>query len=62
MAINRLPSSHIEAKLQVTPVSQQITERPLHSATLVSRGFQEAITFSFVAPEQQAVFWPEISR
>ena len=26
---------------------------------LVARGFQEAITFSFVAPEQQAVFWPE---
>ena len=56
---NRLPSSHIEAKLQVTPVSEsQRSLRTLRQG-LVSRGFQEAITFSFVAPEQQAVFWPE---
>lgn len=56
---NRLPTSHIEAKLQITPVSEsQRSLRTLRQG-LVARGFQEAITFSFVAPEQQAVFWPE---
>jgi phenylalanyl-tRNA synthetase beta chain len=56
---NRLPTSHIEAELQITPVSEaQRSLRTLRQG-LVARGFQEAITFSFVAPEQQAVFWPE---
>ena len=56
---NRLPTAHIEAKLQITPVSEaQRSLRTLRQG-LVSRGFQEAIIFSFVAPEQQAVFWPE---
>jgi phenylalanyl-tRNA synthetase beta chain len=56
---NRLPTSHIEAKLQITPVSEARRSLRTLRQGLVARGFQEAITFSFVAPEQQAVFWPE---
>jgi phenylalanyl-tRNA synthetase beta chain len=56
---NRLPTSHIEAKLQISPVSEALRSLRTLRQGLVARGFQEAITFSFVAPEQQAVFWPE---
>jgi len=56
---NRLPSSNITGKLQIVPVSEaQRSLRTLRQG-LLSRGFQEAITFSFVAPEQQSIFWPQ---
>lgn len=56
---NRLPVSRIRADLAMTPRGE--TTRPLTSLRrqLVARGFHEAITYSFVAPEQQALFDPE---
>ena len=58
---NNLPVSHIKADLQIKPSSETQRALPAIKQRLAARGFYEAITFSFVAPEQQAMFDPEIA-
>jgi len=57
---NNLPVSRIKGDVTLTQQSE--AERPLQSVRrqLVGRGFQEAITYSFVAPALQQRFDPEI--
>ena len=57
---NNLPVSHIKADLQIKPSSETQHAMPAIKQRLAARGFYEAITFSFVSPEQQAMFDPEI--
>ena len=56
-----VPSQRITADLIPTPVPE--TRRLLRNAKneLVARGYFEAVTFSFVAPEIQAYFDPELT-
>lgn len=56
-----VPSQRITADLIPTPVPE--TRRLLREAKneLVARGYFEAVTFSFVAPEIQAYFDPELA-
>ena len=56
-----VPSQRITADLIPTPVPE--TRRLLRNAKneLVARGYFEAVTFSFVAPEIQAYFDPELA-
>lgn len=58
---NNLPVSHIKADLQIKPNSETQRALPAIKQRLAARGFYEAITFSFVSPEQQAMFDPEIT-
>lgn len=58
---NRLPVSQIQAELRISPDREASTSIRILRQGLVARGFQEAITFSFIAPEQHALFAPEVS-
>ena len=58
---NNLPVSHIKADLQIKPHSETFRALPSVKQRLAARGFCEAITFSFVSPEQQQMFNPDLS-
>lgn len=58
---NNLPVSHIKADLQIKPSSETQRSLTVIKQRLAARGFFEAITFSFVSPEQQAMFDPELA-
>jgi phenylalanyl-tRNA synthetase beta chain len=55
---NHLPSHAPQSRMTMHP--QQITKEQLQ-AVLVQRDYQEAITYSFVDPKQQALFDPQES-
>ena len=61
IGFDAIPSQPIKAKL--IPLAVPETARALRLAKndLVARGYFEAVTFSFVAPELQAHFDPELS-
>lgn len=53
---NKLPISRIDATLAMQPQPESRRSLRLVKSGLAARGFYEAITFSFVSPEQQAMF------
>ncbi len=55
---NQLPVSQIQAELRINPAPEAEKSIRTLRRGLVARGFQEAITFSFIAPDQQALFAP----
>jgi phenylalanyl-tRNA synthetase beta chain len=55
---NRLKTSAPEAALRMTPVPEARTPAGLLRRVLLERGYQEAITFSFVEPKLQALLDP----
>ena len=58
---NRLPATNIRAELVMPARSEaQLSIRPLRRH-LAARGYREAITYSFVDPQLQRLFDPEIS-
>ena len=56
-----VPSQPITASLISTPVPEHIRVLREVKNELVARGYYEAVTFSFVSPEIQAFFDPELS-
>ena len=57
---NNLPVSHIKADLTIKSRSETYRALPSIKQRLAARGFCEAITFSFVSPEQQQMFNPDL--
>ncbi len=57
---NRLPASSIRADLVITPGDEARMSPRLLRRHLGARGYREAITYSFVDPQLQAVFDPEL--
>ena len=55
---NNLPISHIRGSLEMAPVREDRRSLNVLRCQLIARGFNEAITYSFIAPSQQAVFDP----
>ncbi|WP_249976727.1 phenylalanine--tRNA ligase subunit beta [Vreelandella olivaria] len=56
---NNLPTRRPAARLALRPANEAtLTQRQLRNQ-MVARGFQEAITYSFVAPELQAAILPD---
>ena len=55
---NRLPTRSISAPVELKPKSELRLELPALRGVLLARGYQEAITYSFVAPEVQRLFVP----
>jgi phenylalanyl-tRNA synthetase beta chain len=55
---NNLPVSHIHADLIIRPRSESCLSLRSLRRQLVSRGYQEAVTYSFVEPKWQAAFDP----
>lgn len=53
---DRLPALRGRADARLAPVSELADARAGVAETLVARGYQEAITYSFVAPETAAAF------
>lgn len=58
---NHLPVKAPVAELRLQPRSEARQHVRRLKRVLVDQGYQEAITFSFVSPEQQAVFDPELA-
>ncbi len=57
---NRLPSSAFQAALEMRPAPEdRVSVRRLRDL-LVSRGYQEAVTYSFVDPEIQGLVTPDL--
>lgn len=57
---NNLPVSHINADLVMKPSTESRRNLMAIKRSLTARGFFEAITYSFVAPEDQKVFNPDL--
>ncbi len=57
---NNLPVSHIRADLVMAPREEQVLSPRLVRRHLAARGYREAITYSFVEPDLQRVFDPEV--
>jgi phenylalanyl-tRNA synthetase beta chain len=58
---DRLPSHNPEMGFRITPLSEAQTSLARLRTTLVDRGFQEAISYSFVDPTLQKALDPEHS-
>ena len=56
---NRLPSSAFQAALEMRPVPEERVPLSRLRRLLVGRGYQEAVTYSFVDPEIQRLVDPE---
>ncbi|MBK8675995.1 MAG: phenylalanine--tRNA ligase subunit beta [Cellvibrionales bacterium] len=56
---NRLPSRAIKADLNLVGVPETSLAADVPAAVLVARGYREVISYSFIAPELQAMFEPE---
>ncbi|MEP3349602.1 MAG: phenylalanine--tRNA ligase subunit beta [Marinomonas sp.] len=57
---DNLPSSMPQAAVNFTPLSEGKTPIQALRATLVSQGYQEAVTYSFIDPVLSKQFLPEI--
>ncbi|WP_462402339.1 phenylalanine--tRNA ligase subunit beta [Pseudomonas sp. Marseille-QA0332] len=57
---NRLPVRYPQARLAPTPRSEARSELPTLRRLLVARGYQEAITYSFIDPKLFELFTPDI--
>ncbi|MFD1216367.1 phenylalanine--tRNA ligase subunit beta [Microbulbifer celer] len=57
---NRIPSISFSAALDVVPEREDKLDRERLERTLLSRGYQEAITFSFIDRESAAQFDPDV--
>lgn len=59
---NNLPTRTTQAALAITPVTE--TQHPLNrlEETLVTRGYREAITYSFISASLQTAFSPDGDR
>ena len=55
---NNLPTSTPTAALDLEPCSESMADLSVFRAQLVSRGYQEVITYSFVDPELQSMVEP----
>lgn len=55
---NHLPTTHPQAKLLPQADSDLITPTSRIRTLLMNRGYHEAITYSFVSPEQEQLFTP----
>jgi phenylalanyl-tRNA synthetase beta chain len=58
---NRLPSTRPRAALSATAQPEAVRDATVWRGILVQRGYQEAITYSFVDPELQQLVDPEIT-
>lgn len=58
---NNLPVSHIRADLQMRPQPEKALSIRHLRRHLAARGYREAITYSFVDPELQRLFDPELT-
>ncbi len=56
---NRLPARAIRADLNLIGVPETTLPADVPAAVLVARGYREVISYSFIAPELQAMFEPE---
>ncbi|SFM85594.1 phenylalanine--tRNA ligase subunit beta [Halopseudomonas yangmingensis] len=56
---NRLPVSAPNARLSLTPKPETLSELGVLRRLLVARGYQEAITYSFIEPGLSKLFDPE---
>ncbi|TLF53290.1 phenylalanine--tRNA ligase subunit beta [Halomonas urmiana] len=56
---NRLPVRRPQLRLALRPANEAHTPLGLLRRQMVARGYQEAVTYSFVAPELQQVLHPE---
>ena len=56
---NRLPTTTLEAPLPILPDLEARTGLPALRQQLIARGYEEAITYSFVDPQLQKVVEPE---
>jgi phenylalanyl-tRNA synthetase beta chain len=56
---NRLPSVSLQGALEVQPVTENENSIDELCSVLVSRGYQEAVTYSFIDPELQARINPD---
>ena len=61
IGFDAIPSQPIKANLIPLAVPETVRALRLAKNDLVARGYFEAVTFSFVAPEVQAYFDPELS-
>ncbi|QKX18595.1 phenylalanine--tRNA ligase subunit beta [Microbulbifer sp. YPW1] len=57
---NRIPSVSMKASLDIVPRNEAIVAQSRLEQTLLARGYQEAITFSFIDREASAKFDPEV--
>jgi phenylalanyl-tRNA synthetase beta chain len=55
---NRLPISSQRSALQMKPTSEAVLSMSRVRQTLVERGYQEVVTYSFIEPELQNLFDP----
>lgn len=56
----RLPTRISAFALDVANISDSVTEKSTVKRQLVSRGFQEVITYSFIDPKLHQIFFPEL--
>lgn len=56
---NRLPTSELNSRLSPPVNTENLVGLPALRHQLVARGFNEAITYSFVAPDMQKLFDPD---
>ena len=54
-----IPATHAEVPQSPAPVTESATRRERVLALLADRGYQEAVTYSFVDPALQALFEPD---
>ncbi|WP_406827863.1 phenylalanine--tRNA ligase subunit beta [Microbulbifer sp. ARAS458-1] len=57
---NRIPSVALKASLDIVPRAEASVAQSRLEQTLLSRGYQEAITFSFIDRDASAKFDPEV--
>ena len=57
---NRIPSVALKASLDIVPRAEAAVAQSRLEQTLLSRGYQEAITFSFIDSDASAKFDPEV--
>lgn len=57
---NRIPSVSFHAALDIVPQDEAIVAQSRLEEALLARGYQEAITFSFIDSEASAQFDPEV--
>lgn len=58
---NRLPTRSLAAPLDIEPHPEAQMGLPALRKQLIARGYQEAITYSFIEPKLSALFDPEVS-
>lgn len=57
---NRLPTRSLAAPLDIEPYPEVQMGLPALRRQLIARGYQEAITYSFIEPKMSALFDPEV--